>query len=174
MIVFFTSRTMYPSPFRRISASFPRFRIASTTCITSFQFMSYTPSRDAAAIPRTMQNKSQTPKEMSAGLKTRYHAQSTILQALSVINKYVRNRRIVLITRATGLKWSMDLPPQFQFRSKLTEKGKPHHCGSPFVVWFFGRRGVLLHLSGFPCQYHRRVDATKLSTSKNHSILLKI
>lgn len=44
----------------------------------------------------------------------------------------------------------------------------------PFpVVWFFGRRGVLLHLSGCPCQYHRRVDATKLSTSKNYFYLSK-
>jgi hypothetical protein len=34
-------------------------------------------------------------------------------------------------------------------------------------IWLFGRRGVLLHLSGFPCLYRRRVDATKLSTSSN-------
>ena len=33
--------------------------------------------------------------------------------------------------------------------------------------WFFGRRGVPLHLSGCPCQYHRRVDCTKFSTSNN-------
>lgn len=35
----------------------------------------------------------------------------------------------------------------------------------------FGRRTTLLHLSGFPCQYHRRVDCTKSSTSKPILIL---
>jgi len=35
-----------------------------------------------------------------------------------------------------------------------------------YWLWHFGRRGVPLHLSGFPCQYHRRVVATKLTTSK--------
>ena len=29
----------------------------------------------------------------------------------------------------------------------------------------FGRRSILLHLSGYPCQYHRRVVATKFTTS---------
>ena len=30
------------------------------------------------------------------------------------------------------------------------------------------RRALLLHLSGFPCLYHRRVDRTKSSTLDNH------
>ena len=30
----------------------------------------------------------------------------------------------------------------------------------------FGRRTVLLHLSGFPCRYQRRVVGTKSTTSK--------
>ena len=40
-------------------------------------------------------------------------------------------------------------------------------------AWNFGRRGVLLHLSGFPCQYRRRVAATKLTTSKPQTFFVK-
>ena len=38
LIVFLTSKTMYPSPLRRISTSFPRFKIASIAFLTSSQF----------------------------------------------------------------------------------------------------------------------------------------
>ena len=31
---------------------------------------------------------------------------------------------------------------------------------------YFGRRSTLLHLSGCPCRYHRRVVAAKFTTSK--------
>ena len=31
---------------------------------------------------------------------------------------------------------------------------------------YFGRRSTLLHLSGCPCRYHRRVVAAKSTTSK--------
>ena len=58
--------------------------------------------------------------------------------------------------------------------SMFENKKRDRISAVPFMAWFFGRRGVLLHLSGLPCQYHRRVDATKLSTSKNHPILPKV
>ena len=35
----------------------------------------------------------------------------------------------------------------------------------------FGRRTILLHLSGFPCQYQRRVIGTKSTTSNGLFIL---
>ena len=36
------------------------------------------------------------------------------------------------------------------------------------IGWIFGRRPILLHLSGFPCQYRRRVVGTKSTTSNIH------
>ena len=51
---------------------------------------------------------------------------------------------------------------------QIQERG-PHRCSPHRSV--FGRRGVLLHLSGLPCQYHRRVAATKLTTSNTGLIL---
>ena len=52
--------------------------------------------------------------------------------------------------------------------NKATQKGlhldKRSKC-NPFCVClkerFLGRRGLLLHLLGLPCQYHRRVVAAK-------------
>ena len=56
-------------------------------------------------------------------------------------------------------------------RFRITWKWGPHRCGPHQSV--FGRRGVLLHLSGFPCQYQRRVAATKLTTSNTGLILCR-
>lgn len=44
----------------------------------------------------------------------------------------------------------------------------PYYIVKPDKV--FGRHTLLLHLSDFPCLYHRRVDRTKFSTSKNPSL----
>ena len=42
-----------------------------------------------------------------------------------------------------------------------------HSVRSAFLkVLDFGRRSTLLHLSGCPCRYHRRVVAAKSTTSK--------
>ena len=50
-------------------------------------------------------------------------------------------------------------------RKPLCRSGavKNFRCG-----WIFGRRPILLHLSGFPCQYRRRVVGTKFTTSNIH------
>ena len=39
-------------------------------------------------------------------------------------------------------------------------------CGSGSGIRDFGRRTMLLHLSGLPCRYQRRVVGTKSTTSK--------
>ena len=52
---------------------------------------------------------------------------------------------------------------------RMIQEWGPHRCDPHRSA--FGRRGVLLHLSGLPCQYQRRVAATKLTTSNTGLIL---
>ncbi len=45
-------------------------------------------------------------------------------------------------------------------------EAKGTRMGALWLISTFGRRSTLLHLSGCPCHYHRRVVAAKFTTSK--------
>ena len=49
----------------------------------------------------------------------------------------------------------------------IQRKSRPKSSDGFINKRLFGRRAILLHLSGFPCQYHRRVVDAKFTTSNN-------
>ena len=59
-------------------------------------------------------------------------------------------------------------------RSKYSDIENRPDCSKRSDNRLFGRRSTLLHLSGFPCRYHRRVVATKFTTSNSLLYLIFI
>src|SRR5699024_4907451 len=93
-------------------------------------------------------------------------AASCIIQMIHAQGASPRSLPFYHTTKAAPLQGGAEC-----FRVTLKRKWGPHRCDPHRPV--FGRRGVLLHLSGFPCLYQRRVAATKLTTSNTGLIRQK-